>query len=481
MQKVDAKSLFEQARLALEGKQVPKNLEYAWMAFNKILDKNLGNPTLTYCLGSICFEQGWLGLAIQLLSLATEGDPTFGEGWNNLGNAYRANGMIDEARECFIKAATISPEISFIPSNIAGTYLNNGTPQAALEWAEKALKINPAEKQAKWHKALALLEMRQWAEGWDCHEVRLEGGANHNIADRNYSGDPLNPTPWWDGKSPGLVAVHGEQGLGDEIMFGSCISDMLKIPGVRVIFEPSPRSHTLFTRTFPDVSVHGTHKVNGVEWVAKEGRPDFKIAMGSLPKFFRRRDEDFPGTPFLKASDVKRRDYRDRLDKLGDKLKVGIAWQGGVESTAVYYRSLHLQQMLPILKNDATFVSLQYTPDAQENIAEFKAETGIEIVHWADAAQGKVLDDLVALIAELDIVISVCQTAIHIAGALGKECWVLTPSRPSWRYGIEGEKMPWYNSVSLFRQDGEWEPVIETVGEKLANYRRVPEAQRRVA
>jgi ADP-heptose:LPS heptosyltransferase len=125
--------------------------------------------------------------------------------------------------------------------------------------------------------------------------------------------------------------------------------------------------------------------------------------------------------------------------------------------------------MKPILNQDATFISLQYK-DAPE-IVEFENETGIKIHHWPHAMQTKDYDDTVAMISQLDLVISVTQAAIHVAGALGVPCWVLTPKAPMWRYGLTGDKMPWYKSVKLYRQKSDWVHVISDVATDLRNWR----------
>jgi hypothetical protein len=109
----------------------------------------------------------------------------------------------------------------------------------------------------------------------------------------------------------------------------------------------------------------------------------------------------------------------------------------------------------------ATFISLQYGEHGLMQAEE------LGITHWPKAVDD--LDDFAALIKACDLVVSVCQTAIHFAGGLGKECWCLTPSQPAWRYGIDGP-MHWYGSVELLRQKGtEWEPVFEEVGIRLGD------------
>jgi hypothetical protein len=278
-------------------------------------------------------------------------------------------------------------------------------------------------------------------------------------------------TPWWDGKSKGLVVIHGEQGLGDEVMFSTCIPDAIET-GAELVFECSPRMKELFTRSFPDIRVIGTHRLDGSEW--RDGRKvDYKVALGSLPKFWRRSEDAFPGSPYLKPDPRKVRYWRKRLAQLGPRPKIGIAWQGGAHTTRMDLRSIMLPLWKDILSEDADFISLQYTKAATREVQEMKDDHGIQIYHWKEAAEAKCMDDYAALESCCDLVISVCQTAIHLAGGLGVPCWCLTPSGPAWRYGVTGN-MPWYDSVDLIRQKpGEdWGPVLAEVSRRMDDFLR---------
>jgi tetratricopeptide (TPR) repeat protein len=481
---VKADDIFTEAKCLLEGKKVdgskgPKNLRKSEELLNELLNNNIGNPMVLYVLGSLYMECGNFGLAIQLLSQVTQVNPTFGEAWNNMAMAYRGANEWDRAVLCCTQAAKYidNPDI---PCNLSGLHLNRHMPETALKYAEVALEQDPNHVKAKWHKAIGLLELRRWEEAWPLHEIRLEGGANYNIASRNYHGEEM--TPWWDGKSKGTVVIHGEQGMGDEIMFSSCINEAIAT-GADIILEPSPRLERLFTRTFPEAIVYGTNDTDGRAWVAGLGKPDFKCAVGSLPKFYRRNDKDFLGTPYLIPDPDKQAWWGDKLKALGRKPKIGLAWQGGVQSTRNDARSFHPTQFQPLFEaHDVSWVSLQYDQSAQKNVEDVRNQLGVEIDHWPKAVEAvdpetgtpSDLDELAALISRLDMVVSVCQTAIHFAGALGVPCLCLTPSQPSWRYSaVESEVMPWYSSVTLIRQAVEttdWTPVIAEANDRLGKF-----------
>lgn len=483
MQLVSAEEAFTLAKEYLEGKKedgtpCEQNLEKSEELLHEILNNNIGNITILYVLGSLYLSKGQWGLAIQLLSTVVQHSKNFGEAWNNLGLAFKDANRWEDASECAKRAASLVGHPDVL-CNVAALHINRGMADVCLEWADKVLAKDPDHKKAQWHKALALLELGQFdTDAWDLHESRLEGGGSDNIAERNYHGG--KETPWWDGTAPEKVVIHGEQGMGDEIMFATCVPDAIAT-GADIIFEPSPRLEGLLARSFPGIKVYGTDDVDGRRWVGESGPPDSKVALGSLPKFYRRSQEAFPSGAYLVPDPKRRKHWQKELNALNAKLKVGIAWQGGVQSTRVDARSFHPRMLKQLFKHDVQWMSLQYDVTAQQCVNEVLEETGTEILHWPkavssidpDTGKASDLDELAAFISCLDLVISVPQTCYHVAGGLGVPCWVMCPSEPDWRLMMEGEKNPWYSSVEVIRQPSgtkDWNHVFNVVDEKLGAF-----------
>ncbi|MGH9928204.1 MAG: hypothetical protein ACREA9_03140, partial [Pyrinomonadaceae bacterium] len=262
--------------------------------------------------------------------------------------------------------------------------------------------------------------------------------------------------------------IRGEQGIGDELSFASILPEI--VPQMKsVTLDCDEKLGGLFKRSFPTVEIHATRKSKNEkkDWLA--GRKfDAHCLIGTLAWYRRQSTQSFPGTAYLVADPQRRVQWRALLDTLPGK-RVGIAWTGGSKGTFKTRRSLDLEALLPILKTlGVSWVSLQYQ-DPTDDILEFEAKHGIKIHHWPRAAESQDYDDQAALVAELDLVISVCTAIVHLSGALGTPCWVLVPSKPRWFCGLFKDRSPWYSSVEMFRQLVDW-PIREVAArlEKFA-------------
>lgn len=412
-------------------------------------------------LGHIYIAAKRWGMANIFCRRALEvGHPNFGRGelsrlYNNLGLTFvELPRQAAEADRCLRKALKLDPQNAEAMSNLATLAMRECEPQACVYWAEKALALNGDIAAARQDKGYANLMLGNWPEGWAGYE-EMVGHQRGGMRDEHY----------WDGTPCDDLLVCGEQGLGDEISFASILPDAMR--DNRIELECDARLYGLFKRSFPDLPVHKDRFERDPAW--RRGR-EFKARclIGSLAQRYRLKDEDFPGTPFLVADPERRQQWKVLLDALPGK-KIGIAWTGGLPSTFKHRRSVTLETLLPILKTpDVSWVSLQYK-DPSAEIAEFEAKHGIRIHHWARCTEAKDYDETAALVAELDLVITVTTAVVDLAGALGVPCWVLVPSKPHWRYSLTGDDKVWYKSVRLFRQQKDWKEVVERIAACLTS------------
>lgn len=405
------------------------NLSEASTCYNQILNREPFNPGVLYLLGDIAVRQGCNGIGINLLNNSIAAKPSV-EALTALGVAYRHENYYDQAEEAWRRGLAIE-ETAELYNNIASIYSDHGEPVKALELVNRSLELTPDNPNARWNKSLALLTAQRWAEAWEHHDCRFEPTVQQ-VSTRRVLGCPV-----WKGQRVEHLAVHGEQGVGDEIMFMSCLQDALKLCD-RMTVEVEPRLMDLVQRSFPQVEVYGTEAA-----MRAHGGPfDAVVPLGSLASFFRNQNADFPGNSYL-IPDPERVEYwRRQFAMQGPRPFIGVAWQGGSKETRIQQRTVSASNLAFCKRGTA--ISLQYGDHAEM--------TAVQNGYlYYPESRGKDMDDLAAMVAACDMVVTVAQTLVHVAGAVGVPTHVLTPLHSSWRYGMF-DTMPWYGSVTLHRQ-----------------------------
>lgn len=389
------------------------------------------------------------GLAYNLMKRALEISPNDPGIWNNVGLALHGMMRLEDAEKCFRRALHLDPKHVPGMNNLALVCVGQHRPEEAIHWADKSLAISSdpdSQNGVMESRGYGCLMLGRWKEGWDGFEAMI-GGKYRPI-------HALQGEPYWKGEKVNTLLVVGEQGIGDEISFASIIPDLIadKERVGQVIYECDRRLEGLFKRSF-DIPVYGTRFDQHVMW-PHGYKIDAHVLSGSLGRYYRLSDESFSKKPFLVADPERRLQWRALLDSLGPKPKIGIAWTGGKKKTFGERRTLKLIEMLPILRQDATFISLQYRDHAQE-IDALKKEHGITVHHWARCTEAQNYDETAALVAELDLVIAVPTAVVDLCGGLGKECWVLVPQKPHWRF-----TKPVWSEAKLYRQKKDWAWII---------------------
>ena len=433
------------------------DLDDALKIISDFLNNNYENVPALVMAGNILADAKRFGMAQAMFKLCTKLRPESAMCWSNLGYCYQEGSDHKEGEACFLRAIQRNPNDAMALNNLSQLYVNTAQPLKAINCADKAIRLDPNLKDAPYNRGLAMLQLGNWEEGWNGYEVNL--GKHKWRKERIYG-----IVPRWTGVKGLKLVAYGEQGIGDEISFASCIPDLMKENDVTI--ECDSRLQGLFSRSF-GCKTFGTRYQEGISWPLKQDI-DASVAFGSLPKYFRKKDEDFPGTPYLKADPERRVMFRALLDSLGPGKKVGIAWAGGLKETGADRRSMMLYDMMPILRQDATFISLNYR-DADEALM-IEENHGIKVHHWPWAVQAKDYDNTAALVAELDLVITVTQAVVHLAGALGTPCWVLVPKEPMWRYRLTGSDFLWAKCVKLYRQKTEWVHPISDIAHDLREW-----------
>lgn len=399
--------------------------------------------------GTVLNNTGKEEIAYYLLQRASLLRPDRPEIWQNVGHNCDKLWRYEQAAFCYFRAHALSPNDPETLASLASAYVGMGKVDLAVVYADRSLELDQDNQIAQVNKGFAHLQRGEWEEGWKGYEAML----GHHSKRRKATAY-TTPPKLWDGESAETVVVYGEQGIGDEIMFASCIPDALQ-RAKKVIIDCTSKLQGLFRRSFPEADVYGTRLEDISPWLTHYNI-DSSIAIGSLPAKYRQHGE-FPRTPYLKADPERRRMYRALLDGLPGK-KIGISWAGG--NTLGGLRKLELDRLKSLVNAfpQVSWVNLNY-----KDVDTY----GLPIHTWKYAVQTNDYDDTAALVAELDLVISVPQAVVHLAGAIGVEAWCMTPDVTRWIYGQDEEQHNWYGSVRLFRG---WNTISEQVATELKRW-----------
>jgi tetratricopeptide (TPR) repeat protein len=398
-------------------------------------------------------RDGQIEQAARVCAEACERDPRCVEAWHHAGLIERELGKMTQARQRFEHALTLRPEALEIRSAYANTLRDLGCFGEALAQYDRVLARDPGLNEAQLNRAYLKLMTGRYADGWDEYEQRLGFGSVP---------PPPVTLPRWRGESGARVLVYGEQGLGDEIMFASCLPDLIA-RSERVSFACHARLVALFRRSFPSVDIHSARDAaqaaRGAQCIA---------AIGSLPAVFRRSRDAFPDGPraYLSAAPDAVAAWQARFGGAQGELRVGISWRGGSRQTRGHLRSIAPLALAVLgVVRPIRWISLQYG-DAQADYRELSA-AGLRIERFAEIESD--IDACAAAIGALDLVISIDNTVAHLAAALGRPLWIALAAGPEWRYGIEGGSLPWYPGARLFRQrEGEgWQAVLGEIRRAL--------------
>lgn len=452
---------------------VAGNVDLAYKKILFLINHKPDDPYVLYLFATYHSKKENMGAAMMAYEKAVLLHPEFSESINNLGGIYRKMGRFDQAIATFEKAIAIAKTEKFkrdygdkatetladYISNLGSSYVASHNAQKAIDYFDEALALNPNCDNAKWNKALVQLEIGEYEEGFKNYDY---GDRQNAKKDRNYRPKDKE-TPIWNGEKDKTVVVYGEQGIGDELMFATCIPDLVK-DCKKVIYDAHPRLYRMFRDAFGSmgVDVYGTRKDHEVAWHLNYDI-DYKLPIGSIAKFYRKKLEDFPRKPYLIPDEKCKQKVQERLQTLPKKrLNIGISWKGGTHKSSKDSRVLPMHNLLPLFDSlDANIISLQYHDNALHEIDQFCEGTGQLIHHFKDLISN--YDLTLALVDQLDVVISVPQSVIHLCGTANARAFQLCPYNHLWQMGVYGQDMPWYSSVTNIwqRHQGDWAYVIE--------------------
>ena len=420
-------------------------------------------PEVLSNLGVLMLERGRLKESETALRAALEQRPDYLEAWNNLGNLLQGLRRHDEAIDAYRRIIDATPPRlaalgERLKTLLADPAVASNPPAEVRRLQALGRTARATLLEAYWNLSLLLLLKGRYAEGWPLHESRYDPGRVRPVLL-----PPKLPMPMWRGEplAGKAILVWFEQGMGDEIQFARYIPWLKEAGASRVTLVcKAPLVPLLKT-------VAGVDEVLAAEGKLVMAAQDYWAFPLSLPLQHKTTLDNLPAKlPYVAINAEKEAFWADKLPKRGKKTKLlaGLVWAGSAAHRNDQHRSLpSLDLLAPLAALEGiAWVSLQ--KGEREDEAK-NPPAGLTLMPLGGLIQD--FSDTAAIIAQLDLVITVDTAVAHVAGALGKPCWVLLPwLGTDWRWGLDGDTSAWYpQAIRLFRQKekGGWPAVIDEV------------------
>ncbi len=414
-------------------------------AFRQSLRLNPHAPGTLQRLGQTLGKAGRLEEAIECLQQALRMDPDHFDANFNLAIAYRMLGRNEDTIAPLERALAVSPDSTAVLEELARNYSDLNLQQKALPLLDKAIALKPGDTELRSLRALALLAIGELPQGFREYEIRWKS--------KTFPQNPrFSHVPQWTGFDIAgkTILLHTEQGFGDSIQFIR-YAPLIVERGARVLLQAGKE-------ILPLLMTVG-RIAEGIETDRTVSAFDVRCALLSLPFAFGTTLQTIPATvPYLHPDPQNIEQWKPRLEAPAAARKIGLVWAGRPTHRRDRQRSMSLEMLAPLADvAGATYFSLQKGKAAEERIDGFDLiQIGPDLKDFADTA---------AVIAQLDLVISVDTAVAHLAGALGKPVWTLIGSFTDFRWMLGREDTPWYPTMRLFRQSrrDDWASVIERV------------------
>ena len=365
------------------------------------------------------------------------------------------NGMYEKAED-FARQLIRKNKTNVSAKNWLGASLAHQKKfREALKVFESISKENPKDTHSIFNQSKVHLRLGDFKKGWELYE----GGIKENL--RDIDGEYFkDKSSLWDGKTfNGTLLIYPEQGLGDQIMYGTIISDLQETQE-KISLKVDPRLKNIFKRTFPNLEV-----ISVGENFETKGKCK-KVALASLCKFYRNSIKSFESSGFEKyLVNEENVELIKNLMPRKPGLKIGISWHSFGKHFSKKTLGLSPRQVARITEaDDNNFINLQYG-NISENLNEINEQTSNPLYTIPGVNLTSDIENLSAIIENCDLIITIDNVTAQLAASLGKPVWVLLPYWSEMRWMEKTENSPWYRNVLLLRQsqEGDWENVLKLI------------------
>jgi tetratricopeptide (TPR) repeat protein len=399
-------------------------------------------------LGLVLTDLGNFGAALEVFRRSLISNPRSAKTIASLGRLFERKGDLVSASEAYRDAIKLDPKMRAAYVDLGFVLYGLGELGEASDCFDRLRGLESDSAEAMVNLGLIHLLQGNLAVGWAEYESRWKVGVgdDRKFLQRRWQGEALGGE---------RILLYAEQGLGDTMQFVRYVPLVAKLGG-EVVLEVQPALHDLLAGT------------EGASRVIRRGEtlPDFiwQCPLMSLPLALGTELDTIPASvPYIVADAERVAAWRERLD--GTTRRIGLAWAGNPGHSRDRLRSISLQQLAPLLNVEGTtFYSLQFGAGAEQMKL---LPPGVPLIDLGDEL--KDFANVAAIVANLDLVISIDSAVAHLAGALGKPVWILLNKGCDWRWFLGREDSPWYPTARLFRQSapGEWQEVVDRVERKL--------------
>lgn len=436
------------------------NIEGALACTERALDRDPRHAQATamryQCLVELKRDDEAEALWLQMIERA-EHDWAFAKNVSLIATQLRKKTRLSQIPDIYLSH---NPDDNDAITHVANTFMMDGDFASGHELAQRVAAVLPDNKILKMTLALSGFRLRDFALFHKFHGMRWERDGSEIRWDVGVRA--------WDGRAlpDQAVLVYSEQGVGDHIMWASFLP-AVQSRATRVYFETNARLNSLFARSFPEYAVV-TREYLPANWSTR--MIGGAASAADIPELLDLGFDDVPGRDgFLIPDPALVQKLRARYQAMfpGKKL-VGISWRSGNRDSAAI-RSLELSEWGPILSNpDCAFINLQYG-DVTRDIEFAREQMGVDIFWDREINPLGNMDPFAAQLAAVDLVISVDNSTIHFAGAIGKPTWAMLPVNSDWRWLTDTRSALWYSSLELFRQrhNTGWDPIVGEIAVRL--------------
>jgi Tfp pilus assembly protein PilF len=441
--------------------QLQRQHDLALSAYDRALQLDAAVPMLRNNMAASYIEAGAYAKAKLLLEQALLQEPANPFVWTNLAVVLLHGRDPDAAQVAAERACALAPNYLVALQTCSNVHKELQDWDSALALIQRGLTLEPDNASMLWSLAMLQLLRGDYAAGWASHEGRWDGSPELSNTLPNL------PAPRWQGQSLAgkTLFVWSEQGYGDVIQFVRflpLIAERVRREGGKIVFCCYSGLLTLVTRSFGEV----------VDMIVSHDQTpfpphDFQLPVASLPLMLNVTLDQLPAaTDYLKADGAKVDAWKARWPARSRRFKVGLVWSGNRTHQRNPLRAVDPLDYARTFNHfqSVDFVSVQL--DGGSDV-QGMCDAGLRVIDHSGELRS--FDDTAALLQSMDLVITVCTSAAHLAGSLGVRTWVLLDVNPHWVWMTERNDSPWYPSIRLYRQQkhGQWAPVMEQLARDL--------------